>query len=53
MHRAGNCRMYSVVLVVNKEDADKAIELLNKAGESAFRLGEIIASTGAPDVLIK
>jgi len=52
MYRTFNCGV-GMVLVVNKEDADKAIELLNKAGESAFRLGEIIASTGAPDVLIK
>lgn len=51
MYRTFNCGI-GMVLVVNAEDADTAIEVLNKAGESAFRLGEITSSNGAPDVVI-
>jgi len=51
MYRTFNCGI-GMVLVVNAEDADTAIEVLNKAGESAFKLGEITSSNGAPDVVI-
>ena len=42
-----------VLLIINEEDADTAIDVLNKAGESAFRLGEITSSKGAADVIIE
>ena len=51
MYRTFNCGI-GMVLVVNAEDANTAIEVLNNAGESAFRLGEITSSNGAPDVII-
>jgi len=51
MYRTFNCGI-GMVLVVNAEDADTAIEVLNNAGESAFKLGEITSSNGAPDVVI-
>lgn len=31
-------------VVVSKEDADRAIDILNENGETAYRLGEIVAS---------
>ncbi|VAW58010.1 Phosphoribosylformylglycinamidine cyclo-ligase, partial [hydrothermal vent metagenome] len=52
MYRTFNCGI-GMVLVVNAEDVDNAIELLNRAGERACRLGEITSSAGAPDVVIK
>ncbi len=52
MYRTFNCGI-DMVLVVNEEDADTAIEVLNKAGESAFKLGEITSSNGAADVVIE
>ena len=52
MYRTFNCGI-GMVLVVNAEEADHAIELLNKSGETAFRLGEIVHSTGAPDVIVE
>jgi len=52
MYRTFNCGI-GMVLVVNQEDADSAIEVLNKAGETAFKLGEITSSNGAADVVIE
>ena len=52
MYRTFNCGI-GMVLVVNAEDADNAIDVLNKAGETACRLGEITSSTSVPDVIIK
>ncbi len=52
MHRTFNCGI-GMVLVVNEEDADSAIEVLNNAGESAFKLGAITSSNGAADVVIE
>ena len=52
MYRTFNCGV-GMVLVVNREDADTAIELLNNAGETAWRLGEIVSSTGEPDVVVE
>jgi len=51
MYRTFNCGI-GMVLVVNAEDADSTIDLLNKSGESAFKLGEITSSNGAPDVVV-
>ncbi len=52
MYRTFNCGI-GMVLVVNEEDADNAIDVLNKAGESAFKLGKITSSNGAADVVIE
>lgn len=52
MYRTFNCGI-GMVLVVNAEDADTAIEVLNNAGERAFKLGEITSSNGAADVVIE
>ena len=52
MYRTFNCGV-GMVLVVNPEDADTAIEMLNAAGESAWRLGEIVSSAGTPDVVVE
>ena len=52
MYPTFNCGI-GMVIVVNEEDADTAIEVLNKAGESAFKLGEITSSNGAADVIIE
>jgi len=52
MYRTFNCGV-GMVLVLSAEDADQAIELLNAAGELAWRLGEIVSSTGEPDVVIE
>jgi phosphoribosylformylglycinamidine cyclo-ligase len=52
MYRTFNCGI-GMVLVVNAEDADSAIEVLNNAGETAFRLGEITSSNGVADVVIE
>lgn len=51
MYRTFNCGI-GMVLVVNAEDANSAIDILNKSGESAFKLGEITSSNGQPDVII-
>jgi len=52
MYRTFNCGV-GMVLAVNPEDADSTIECLNAAGETAWRLGEIVSSAGAPDVVIE
>lgn len=52
MYRTFNCGI-GMVVVVNAEDADTTIEILNKAGEEAFKLGEITSSNGAADVVIQ
>jgi len=52
MYRTFNCGI-GMVLVVNAEDADSAIELLNESGEAAFKLGEITSAVGAPDVVVE
>jgi len=52
MYRTFNCGI-GMVLVVNAEDADAAIDVLNKAGEQAFRLGKITSSKGAADVIVE
>jgi len=52
MYRTFNCGI-GMVMVVNAEDADTAIETLTKAGEVAFKLGEITSSTGEADVVVE
>ena len=36
------CRFAEPVMAVNKEDAQKAVELLNAMGEKAYVIGEVI-----------
>jgi len=52
MYRTFNCGI-GMVMVVNAEDADTAIETLSKAGEVAFKLGEITSSTGEADAVVE
>ncbi|MCW9013331.1 MAG: phosphoribosylformylglycinamidine cyclo-ligase [Gammaproteobacteria bacterium] len=52
MYRTFNCGV-GMVLVVDAEDADTAIEILNGAGETAWRLGEVVSSTGEADVVVE
>jgi phosphoribosylformylglycinamidine cyclo-ligase len=52
MYRTFNCGI-GMVVVVNAEDAETAIDTLSKAGEQAFRLGEITSSNGAADVVVE
>ena len=48
--RTFNCGV-GMVLALPEEQADEAISRLNDAGEQAWRLGRIEASSGAPEVL--
>lgn len=52
MYRTFNCGI-GMVVVVNAEDAETAIDTLNKAGEQAFRLGDITSSSGPADVVVE
>jgi len=52
MYRTFNCGV-GMVLVIDADDADIALETLNKAGEKAWRLGEVVSTTGEPDVIIQ
>lgn len=52
MYRTFNCGI-GMVLVVAAEDAENTIEALEKAGETAFMLGEITSSKGAADVIVE
>lgn len=52
MYRTFNCGI-GMVVVVSAEDADNALETLQKSGETAFRIGEITSSNGAPDVVVE
>ena len=51
MHRTFNCGV-GMVLVVSADDAQQSIDTLNAAGETAWRLGEIVSSKGEPDVVV-
>ncbi len=51
MLRTFNCGV-GMVLCVDKQDADLAIETLSNAGEQVWRLGHIAESAGAPEVVI-
>ncbi|MCW8955855.1 MAG: phosphoribosylformylglycinamidine cyclo-ligase [Gammaproteobacteria bacterium] len=52
MYRTFNCGV-GMVLVVEAEDAEQAIEILTAAGETAWKLGEIVSNPGKPDVVIE
>ncbi|MFW2372863.1 MAG: phosphoribosylformylglycinamidine cyclo-ligase [Gammaproteobacteria bacterium] len=52
MYRTFNCGV-GMVLVVDAEDAEQAIEILSAAGETAWQLGEIVSNPGRPDVVIE
>ena len=52
MYRTFNCGI-GMVMVVDAEDVDTAIETLTKAGEKAFKLGEITSSMGEADVIVE
>jgi len=52
MYRTFNCGV-GMVLVVDSEDAEQAIEILSAAGETAWQLGEIVSNPGSPDVVIE
>ncbi len=51
MLRTFNCGV-GMVACVARSDADRAIELLHRQGEQAWRLGEIQAADGAPHLEI-
>lgn len=51
MYRTFNCGV-GMVLVVDADDAAQAIDILNSAGETAWRLGEVVSKTGQADVVI-
>jgi phosphoribosylformylglycinamidine cyclo-ligase len=52
MYRTFNCGV-GMVLVVDADDAELALETLNNAGETAWRLGEVVSTAGEPDVIIQ
>ena len=52
MHRTFNCGV-GMVVIVSADEADNAIALLNKLGENAWRLGDVVSSSGEPDVVIE
>lgn len=52
MYRTFNCGV-GMVLVVNSEDTEQALELLKASGETAWRLGEVVSSTGQADITIE
>ncbi len=51
MYRTFNCGV-GMIIVVDSADADQSIELLNKAGETAFIVGEIKNGASDDQVLI-
>lgn len=51
MLRTFNCGV-GMVLCVDEQDADLAIDTLTSAGEQVWRLGHIAESAGAPEVVI-
>ncbi|MCW8911406.1 MAG: phosphoribosylformylglycinamidine cyclo-ligase [Gammaproteobacteria bacterium] len=52
MYRTFNCGV-GMVLVVNAEDTEQAIELLTANGETAWKIGEVVSSTGRADITIE
>lgn len=51
MYRTFNCGV-GMIIVVSQENASKAIEILNQAGETAFQLGQIEAGEASEQVKI-
>ena len=51
MYRTFNCGL-GMVLVVDAGDADNTLAILQAEGESAMRIGEIVAAKGEPSVEI-
>ena len=52
MHRTFNCGV-GMVVIVSANDAEKTVNAFNSAGETAWQLGRIEASTGEPGVIFK
>ena len=52
MYRTFNCGI-GMAIIVAAEEAENTIEAFNKAGEKAWRLGEITQSSGKANVIIK
>lgn len=53
MHRVFNCGI-GMVVVVAKDDADKAIAQLQASGETVYRIGEIRQRSGnEPQTLVE
>ena len=52
MYRTFNCGV-GMVLVVNSEDSEHAIELLTTYGETAWKIGEVVSASGQADVTIE
>lgn len=51
MYRTFNCGV-GMIIVVSQENANKAMEILNQAGETAFQLGQIEAGEASEQVKI-
>ncbi|MDH5471507.1 MAG: phosphoribosylformylglycinamidine cyclo-ligase [Gammaproteobacteria bacterium] len=52
MYRTFNCGV-GMVLVVNAEDTEHTLELLKASGETAWKLGDVVSSTGQADIAIE
>lgn len=52
MYRTFNCGV-GLLLAVNKEDADEILSFLQKAGENAWVIGDLITKTGDEAVVIE
>ncbi|MDT8451624.1 MAG: AIR synthase-related protein, partial [Gammaproteobacteria bacterium] len=52
MYRTFNCGI-GMAIIVAEEDAGNIISAFNAAGEKAWRLGEIVQSSGKADVIFK
>lgn len=52
MYRTFNCGI-GMVLVVDTEDTDQALELLTASGETAWKIGEVVSSAGQADITIE
>ncbi len=51
MYRTFNCGV-GMVIALSEQDADRALQLLREAGEEAWKIGVIKATTGAETVVI-
>ncbi|MDH5765764.1 MAG: phosphoribosylformylglycinamidine cyclo-ligase [Gammaproteobacteria bacterium] len=52
MYRTFNCGV-GMVLIVDGEDTEQALELLNASGETAWKIGEVVSATGQADITIE